>query len=206
MGTPALKILQTSSPTSDLPVDATIIEIVDSGDGTPKTDYTLNRVFSNPIAYIRESDRFRQLSDTEFSYTVGDGNTTFTFNNVQIGDKIIVFSNTGNFLSPDMFVIGSPTETFERTGSFYLYADGADFVDVTVAAEDLVASGGAKANWITFSLDQTNWASSLDIGQISDGELLRIYYRVQIPPEDRDVLELGVLPDVAIVVNGTAVI
>lgn len=202
-----LKVLKTVDTGSELPTNYTMIKIVSDTSGNPQTSYEVSTIFSQPMVYKYNSQtqRFNQLSDNQFTFTSDGTKTTFTFSqgSVAVNDTLVVFDNTGNFLQPDPIIVGLPGETYSRTGSFYLYADGANFGDINITVADIIETGGAKPNWVTFSLDGQTWSSSLNIASIEAGNQVEVKYKIEIPEADRNNIQTGLQLDLSL--NITAV-
>ncbi len=200
---PRLILLKTSDATAEIPSDFERIDIVDDGTGSPQTQYELSHEYNNPVVYLVRNGYVSLMPSSQYTYFVNTGTTTFTFSGVQIGDAVLVHSS-GDVIQPSMFVTGDPNETYTRTESFYIKAYLADFVNVTVTVEDMVTGALADSSWVQLSLDQQNWSNSLTISRIVEGNAVKVYVRITVPPSARSSLPAGVMPDLALNISGVA--
>lgn len=195
---PSLRLLKTAELSSELVSDVERVVATSDGDLT----VVIEREYVSPIAWLIRQGAARLLSSQEYEYSVEQGRTIFRFYNLFAGDVVVVHSS-GNVLSVDTFVVGDPQETFTRTEAFYIYADGANFTNVVVKAEDLAEGALGKKEWVKFSLDGSSWSDTLTIPMLKNGTTQRVFFRVSVPPQEAPV---GSVPDLVVSVTGTAVV
>lgn len=169
------------------------------------SSYTINdKVFVTPVIYKYDTTKstYKLLASSNYTYTTTSSSTTFTFTSgVNTGDVLIIFSGTGSVISTTPFVYGATGETFSRTGALTLTATGADFIDIVVEAQTK-ASGLADASWVSFSLDQSQWSSQVNISTLSEDSSVTVYFKVTVPSGSQK--SIGTSYNVAVSVMGVA--
>ena len=187
----------------EVPGDLTVITVSD-----PSNPYIVEgKAFINPVIYKYDTTKstYKSLPSSNYEYTTTTtptSSTTFTFTSgVNTGDVLIIFSGTGSVISTTPFVYGATGETFSRTGALTLTATGAEFIDIVVEAQTK-APGLADASWVSFSLDQSQWSSQVNISTLSENSSVTVYFKVTVPSDSQK--SIGTSYNVAISVVGVA--